>query len=433
MENSALIQKLTEVATCSICISTLCDPKALPCIHTFCSACLTKYESEMGKKPGDEMPCPLCRKLFTIPCNGSSGLPNNFFIENILQSLTIAADEQVNIDCDVCLANQEESDEEICCAEMYCTDCHENMCSQCSNEHRRQKLSRGHCIVPIENRTTEELLKHKTVSTCKQHDDRPQEIYCFNCKTIICVMCFVEIHKSHDCRDIKKAAEQFRPELGLTFEKFRRYEKEALDKKDQLKKDRTNMLKSVTDTEKQIRDRSELVKSLVDEHTLTLLQELDLVKQNKMKEYEEAEEQIERHLTIMSSYETYSDVLKSRGSPADICRAVDGLQNTAKEIDKGHDFTQNQKISFTAKRLNATRLPNLLQQGNIIGTIEDLPESLQRSHQLVYETNDKQKFGLQEIDWSGWRSFTTIIQHDWEQPNWELQKGKKKKKKKKNY
>src|SRR6218665_1567503 len=60
------------------------DPRMLPCIHTFCFECLRHTSEATQKKPGDIMPCPLCRKEFIIPENGVNGVQKNFFMENLL-------------------------------------------------------------------------------------------------------------------------------------------------------------------------------------------------------------------------------------------------------------------------------------------------------------------------------------------------------------
>ena len=68
-----------DIFQCSICMDAFKNPKCLPCIHTFCLECLEKYGED--ERPGDEMPCPICQQMFTIPAGGFKKLPNNIFIE----------------------------------------------------------------------------------------------------------------------------------------------------------------------------------------------------------------------------------------------------------------------------------------------------------------------------------------------------------------
>jgi len=66
MARKLLVDKeLDDMTECSICTEVFTDPRVLPCIHTFCLKCLLNYGKD--RQPGDHMPCPLCRKEFTIP------------------------------------------------------------------------------------------------------------------------------------------------------------------------------------------------------------------------------------------------------------------------------------------------------------------------------------------------------------------------------
>ena len=74
------------VLMCLICRSLFDDsdhqPKFLPCHHTFCKDCLREYVKRMG----DDIECPSCRQLTTVPAAGVSALQTNFYVKYI-QSL----------------------------------------------------------------------------------------------------------------------------------------------------------------------------------------------------------------------------------------------------------------------------------------------------------------------------------------------------------
>src|SRR6218665_443399 len=95
-------EQLREITECPICMSAFTDPRMLPCIHTFCVECLSRTGEAQKKKPGDNIPCPLCRKEFIIPADGMNGLQKNFFMENLLVYKTTLQLESTTIICDVC-------------------------------------------------------------------------------------------------------------------------------------------------------------------------------------------------------------------------------------------------------------------------------------------------------------------------------------------
>ena len=81
----SVVKELNDIMECCICTEVFTDPRGLPCQHTFCSKCLMDYGKE--KQPGDCMPCPQCRKEFTIPADGLSGIQKNFFMDKLITSV----------------------------------------------------------------------------------------------------------------------------------------------------------------------------------------------------------------------------------------------------------------------------------------------------------------------------------------------------------
>jgi len=50
--------------SCPICLQCYNQPKALPCLHTFCEGCIEDYISKYtkdGNQGSVQFPCPICR------------------------------------------------------------------------------------------------------------------------------------------------------------------------------------------------------------------------------------------------------------------------------------------------------------------------------------------------------------------------------------
>lgn len=54
--------------TCSICFNNFTQPKALPCLHTYCLDCLQAYVTSCAT--AEKFPCPMCRQEVSIPPQG---------------------------------------------------------------------------------------------------------------------------------------------------------------------------------------------------------------------------------------------------------------------------------------------------------------------------------------------------------------------------
>jgi len=106
----SVVKELYDMTGCCICTEVFTDPRVLPCQHKFWLKCLLNYGKD--KQPGDRMPCPLCRKEFTIPADWLSGIQKNFFMEKLATARKLSAGEEAgHIFCDVCSSDEERPSE----------------------------------------------------------------------------------------------------------------------------------------------------------------------------------------------------------------------------------------------------------------------------------------------------------------------------------
>ena len=171
------INNITSGHWCSICTETFSQPRALPCAHTFCLGCLEEYGRT--RRPGGEMSCPLCRQTFQVPDDGLSALPRNIYAEDLAEIGQISAEAVRFIPCDSCALDGDPTavaglgglqpgaagaavpgsavagggflppaGTGGVPATMYCLECRQNFCDECSRKHRKAKLTKTHKVVP---------------------------------------------------------------------------------------------------------------------------------------------------------------------------------------------------------------------------------------------------------------------------------------------
>jgi hypothetical protein len=75
------MDELSEELCCAICLEQLSNPKALPCLHSFCEQCL----ETLTHGRAEPYSCPSCRKQFTLPQGRVSNLPSNFHLSSIIE------------------------------------------------------------------------------------------------------------------------------------------------------------------------------------------------------------------------------------------------------------------------------------------------------------------------------------------------------------
>jgi len=150
------------------------------------------------KQPGDKLACPLCRKEFTLLGNGVEDLPKNFFVANFLQMKELSSVETKLSLCEICSGSQESGSEVQNVASVYCVECQMKLCETCERVHKFIKAVSSHKLIRIdENINADILYQSMPPAVCDQHKDEQLKIYCFECKSVICVLCYIELHNNH--------------------------------------------------------------------------------------------------------------------------------------------------------------------------------------------------------------------------------------------
>ncbi len=97
-ERTGLADQLQEnYLTCKICFNIYQQPKALPCLHTFCLGCLVSLIQTHQKttQNRNSFQCPLCRKDVAIAADGARGFSDNHILVSLCDTLNIKQDGEV--------------------------------------------------------------------------------------------------------------------------------------------------------------------------------------------------------------------------------------------------------------------------------------------------------------------------------------------------
>jgi len=320
----------TDWTTCSICLEVFDNPKSLPCIHGFCLRCLERYFKD--KVSGDKATCPLCRKRFKIPLDGLEGLQHHFFIQHLVDARNVANKATSEILCQACLEENEGEEDDIPPANTYCIDCNESLCEKCSRPHRRTSMKGGaHHLRPLRAELERELIQLRG-SYCDKHKDKQVELYCYDCKENICVLCFAVKHRNHNSGEIPEVAATFRPGIEEDDKQIIHAISAVRQQSEQAKHNVNECLSQVANAEKLVLEAGEVIKRLVDSQVSECLVKLQSVKSDGAKQVEIVQEQLQLALVAMESFHTYSRELLDKGRPSDVTRAASELHKRATEL-----------------------------------------------------------------------------------------------------
>ena len=196
---SSVVQSILR---CRICNKVYSDPILLPCLHTFCKACIAGLEHN-----DDGIKCPVCNMVLLLPADGIEGLPRNVYIARLTERFPST---QVRKPCSVCVLSGR-THRSLC----QCLDCLDVLCKQCANDHRSSSLTVKHTVVSrdvlLRGQYDVHILEKQT-TICYQHKE-DVEIYCKSCRDLICIQCALTQHESHDIVAINDAADSSKQDL----------------------------------------------------------------------------------------------------------------------------------------------------------------------------------------------------------------------------
>ena len=200
------MKKVASHFTCPVCYELYKKPKYLPCYHSYCEQCLVKLQ----KAGSDSITCPECRKTSAIPSGGIKQLPNNFFINRIVDEVVlkekVTGEEDVR--CDLCVREDP--------AVVLCFDCGVFLCSHCHESHKYSREYQGHSMSQLKELRKEKKdinVRPKAKPLLCQEHDMELNFYCDTCEQLVCHYCTTTDHFGHEHNTVKKMANKNRAEL----------------------------------------------------------------------------------------------------------------------------------------------------------------------------------------------------------------------------
>ena len=361
MATSVPVNRLEKDTECAICVGDLVDARVLPCVHTFCLKCIEKWSQK--ENTGGKVSCPICRKVFEIPEGGTEALPKDCFIEKLLDVKKLSTTlSRGDVLCDVCCGDKEKSGERVTKkATVYCVECRRNMCEQCCGHHQKFRFPGTHKLIELDCELNVNELLLKCPEVCDKHMDKCTEIYCFDCKEAVCMMCYIESHSDnskHKCGNVKQVAEDLGKEMTSNAANLVTKVGECQTVLENIDENEKIFCQRVADTETLICERAEGMIQSIEAHKNSLLEQLSVAKDKQKKETLNVREEIERHQVVVENFIRYNNEVKEKGAACDIAKLAGKLNARSEELQKfsmERDLTTEYNVtdvSFTSELMD---------------------------------------------------------------------------------
>ena len=279
--------------------------------------------------------CPECKKQAIVPAGGVKDLPNNFFINRMVDELVLKhkVEGEEEVKCDEC-----DEDEPVVA---YCPECNLFLCQFCYETHKRNKRFRGHGIVPLaELRSSKSIpLEAKTkVPLCKEHDEQ-LKYFCETCEQLVCMYCTVKEHNGHNHDTVKKMATKHCNEL-----------KEVTAPVDEMIRDLSEAYDNIDKMGKKIRQQGDEVDKKIDQHYHELVEKLMKQKEQLKQRAHDAVSQKEKALSVQLGEVEYAqaEVLSMK----ELKDAIEKSSNQEALSAKKQVINRMQQITDKFNKLN---------------------------------------------------------------------------------
>lgn len=353
---TSVLKQLDDITECPICSELFTDPRSLPCIHAYCMKCIEGYGG--NRQPGDKIPCPMCRKEFTVPATGLGGLPKNFFIEKLLHIRQMSSRQSAPSVCEVCdTVCKDDAAKQT--ATVYCVECQKKYFTDCAKVHRVIQMLHGHRLIELgESEHPWNEISFKTSSSiptfCDRHKDQTLGAFCGDCKTAICVICYIASHNQHRCSDIGDVVDAFRQQMTTDVGCLANGVDVLREMSISVERQKVQFAKQVAEVEDEIVRKAEELKRRIDRSKLALLYELATQKRDVIKQLDNLNKEIEHQVSLMENLKKYTEELSSKGAASDIARESGVIQERVEEllkydaVERSRNDLYSVSVRFTA-------------------------------------------------------------------------------------
>ncbi|XP_058247412.1 tripartite motif-containing protein 16-like [Hemibagrus wyckioides] len=374
---------------CPVCLDLLKDPVTIHCGHSFCKVCINGHWDQEDQS--GVYSCPQCRDTFTP----RPVLRRNNMLAEVVEKLKKKTEVQAaspahcytgpgDVECDFCTGRKHK-------AIKSCLVCVASFCETHLKPHLEIPALKKHKLVEASGNLQEKI--------CSEHDE-VLEIYCRTDQSLICYLCTMDKHKSHDTVSVKAYRTEKESELKEDQMKFQQRIQEKQKKVQELKQTvNTIKLSAQTAVDDSERIFTEMISSMEKKRS----EVTELIRAQEKAELSRAErllEQLEQEIADLQKRDTEMEQLSHTHDHIHFLQAlVSGHRSPLFErpdfqsdlCEDSSSITVNQHLSFDGVRKSLSdlkkRLEEIFQEEFI-----KIPEHVKYAQILLSEPKSRDEF-----------------------------------------
>ena len=274
-------------------------------------------------------------------------------------------------------------------SKVWCRECEEGLCTECTEYHSSVKLSRGHTTIPIAEYRNLPSYVLKIKEHCSEHQEK-FSLYCKEHECPCCRICIVKNHK--DCKAVAVLENVTKNvKTSTMFNEVQHLIKELNANIGKIKQNRGTNSSSVNEQKRIIENEIQELRTKVNTHP-------DKLQEDLMKELTEAEKQVttethELHVSLddqqrkLTEYQTNIANIKKYASDIQTFLAVQQIEKDVETHDTCLQSLVNSDI------LNQTKLTCKIDTG-----LKNITTSIQKFGEVAVESKPCQMIFVRKKD-----------------------------------
>ena len=344
----------SDIMVCPICDKEMSAPKTLPCLHSFCEACISNNVANLkDEDPHCQIRCPVCE----IPVSNSRNYVDaKVFAERLPSSLFISSlliQKQVKLkQCKPC-----SNTGKITTADSWCSYCAETLCTEHLAYHNALTSPSTHHIFKLGQIEKNPQIA-ETSGKCNYHEYERIKYFCQDHKATCCEICWKTTHEMCDVESIELAASsvKHKPEttrlvgdletMGTHSEHILQDRKRNID---DLEKQKSNEKKSIQKMREQINEHLDKLEN-------NMMDDLDKIHRQKSKEIEKEISLFEHKQQSVSFYKLLLESVLKNSSDVLALTELAKIRYQVKILEENlyHRISKLKRVDFELVSNNLT-------------------------------------------------------------------------------
>ena len=262
-------------------------------------------------------------------------------------------------------------------SEVWCRECEEGLCTECTEYHSSGKLSRGHTTIPIAEYRNLPSYVLEINEHCSEHHEK-FSLYCREHECPCCRICIVENHK--DCKEVA-VLENITKNVKTSsmLKEVEHLIKEMIENISKIRQDRDTNSSGVKEQKRITENGIQELRTKINNH-------LDRLQENLMTELDEVEKQVtdETREILVSLDEKQKELTEYQTNIVNMKKNASALQTflAVKQIEKEVE-TQDTCLQslVNSDSLNQTKLTY-----KIDTDLKNITTSIQKFAEVVVES-----------------------------------------------